>query len=85
MIWQDVVIAIANVLFGYSLVYQVYIGFRKKKGFLALQTSGLTTLGLYALSFSFFTLNLYISTLATAFNGTMWLFLFIQGIIYKKA
>lgn len=78
MVWQDIVIGIANVLFGYSLAYQVWKGFKDKKGYLALQTSFLTTIGLYALAFSFFTLNLIFSTIVAIFNGTMWLFLFIQ-------
>lgn len=85
MVWQDVVIAIANILFGYSLVYQVYRGFRERKGFLTIQTSALTTLGLYAIAIVYFTLNLSISALVSFFNGTMWLLLFIQGLIYHKA
>ncbi len=85
MVWQDVVIAMANVLFGYSLAYQVYHGFKEKKGFLTLQASAPTTIGLYAISFAFFTLNLYLSTLVSFFNGTMWLLLFIQRLIFKKA
>ena len=85
MVWQDIVVAIANILFGYSLAYQVYKGFRERKGFLTLQTSLLTTIGLYAMSFAFFTLNLFVSTIVSTFNGTMWLLLFIQGLIYKKA
>ena len=85
MIWQDIVIAIANDLFGYSLAYQVYIGFKEKKGPIALQTSLLTAVGLYAVSVSFLTLKLYFSTIVSMFTATMWLFLLIQGIIYKKA
>jgi len=84
MVWQDIVIAIANVLFGYSLLYQVYKGFKERKGFLAIQTSTLTAIGLYALAIAFFTLNLYISTIISIFNGTMWLILLIQSLIYKK-
>lgn len=82
--WQDLVIALANILFGYSLAYQVYRGFREKKGFLTLQTSFLTTIGLYAMSITYFTLNLYFSTIIATFNATMWLLLFIQRLIYKK-
>ena len=85
MVWQDVVIAIANVLFGYSLVYQVYRGFKEKKGFLTLQASVLTTIGLYALAFSFFTLNLFFSAIVATFNGTMWLLLFVQRLMYEQA
>jgi len=85
MVWQDIVIAIANILFGYSLIYQVYLGFKKRKGFLALQTSFFTTIGLFAIAIAFFSLQLYISTITSLFNGTMWLILFIQRLIYKKA
>jgi hypothetical protein len=83
--WQDIVIAVANVLFGYSLIYQVYVGFRKKKGFLSKQASFFTTLGLYAMSIAYFSMNLYVSTVIGVFNGTMWLILLIQGLIYEKA
>jgi hypothetical protein len=82
--WQDIVIAIANILFGYSLIWQVYYGFKKKKALLSKQSSFLTTLGLYALAITYFSLNLYLSTLIGVFNGTMWLLLFIQGLIYEK-
>jgi len=85
MIWQDIVISIANILFGYSLVYQVYLGFKERKGFLAIQTSSLTTIGLYALAFSFYTLGLFISSVVSFFNGTMWFLLLLQRIIYKGA
>lgn len=83
MIWQDVIIAIANILFGYSLIYQVHHGFKIKKGLITLQTSFLTTIGLYTLAVVYFSLNLYLSALISLFNGTMWLLLFIQRIIYK--
>jgi hypothetical protein len=83
MVWQDLIIALANVLFGYSLVYQIWKGYVDKKGYLSLQTSFLTTTGLFALSISFFTLNLKVSSLVALFNGFLWLTLFIQGIIYK--
>ncbi|MBU1203473.1 MAG: hypothetical protein KKG60_00185 [Nanoarchaeota archaeon] len=66
--WQDVVIAIANILFGYSLVYQVRKGFKEKKGFLSIQASLLTTIGLYAVAICFFTLNLYYSGLISLTN-----------------
>ena len=84
MIWQDIVTAGANILFGYSLAYQVFRGFKEKKGFLSLQTSLLTTIGLYALAIVYFSLNLYISTLIAAFNATMWLLLLVQRIIFGK-
>ena len=83
MVWQDIIIASANVLFGYSLAFQVWKGFKDKKGYLALQASFLTMIGLYAMTFTFFTLGLFVSSVVAFFNGTMWLLLFIQGLIYK--
>ncbi len=84
MIWQDVVISAANIIFAYSLVYQVVHGFRNKKGTLTLMASGLTSIGLYAMAFSFFTLELYFSTVLAAVNGTLWLALFVQRMVYGK-
>ena len=84
MIWQDIVISAANLVFAYSLFYQVLHGFRNKKGTLTLMASGLTSIGLYAMAVSFFTLELYFSTLLAAVNGTLWLALFVQRIIYSK-
>ena len=85
MIWQDIVIAIANILFGYSLTFQVYKGFKERKGFLTIQASLFTTIGLYAIAIAYFYLNLYISTIISVFNGTMWFLLLIQRIFYPKA
>lgn len=84
MVWQDILIAIANLMFVYSLAYQIYKGFKDKKGYIALQTSLLTTLGLFAIAFAFFTLNFLFSTIVASINGIMWFILFIQGLVYKN-
>jgi hypothetical protein len=84
MIWQDIAIAFANILFGYSLINQVYYGFKKKKTTITIICSSLTALGLYIIAISLFTLNLYISSIVSFITGTLWLVLFIQRIIYKK-
>lgn len=83
--WQDIVVAIANVLFGYSLIFQVFKGFIEKKGFIATQTSFLTSIGLAALSVAYLSLGLYISTATALFSSALWLVLFVQRIFYKKA
>jgi hypothetical protein len=85
MVWQDIAVALANVLFIYSLSYQVYQGFKEKKGFITLQTTSLTTLGLYMIVISYFALHLYLSTMVGLVTATLWLMLTIQRIIYKKA
>ena len=83
--WQDIVVAIANILFGYSLIYQVYRGFKEKKGFITIPTSLCTTIGMFSMTLVYLSFNLYISTIMGLFNATMWLLLFIQRIIYRKA
>lgn len=82
MIWQDIVITIANLLFTYALLPQVYHGFKAKKGVMVFQTAVLTTLGLYAMAVAFLTLNLLFSGIISTINGTLWALLLIQRLIY---
>jgi len=84
MIWQDIVIMVANLVFTYTLIYQAYYGFKKKKGLLTLTTAGLTFVAIYVVTIAFYTLSLYFSAIVSAVNGTLWLILFIQRIVYKK-
>jgi len=83
MAWQDIVITLANLLFTYSLIIQVYAGFKNKKAHLHFQTAILTAIGLYVMAITFASLNLLFSAIAAGVNGTLWLLLFIQRIIYK--
>jgi len=85
MLWQVIVIMVANIIFFTSLVPQAYYGFKEKKGFITLATSGPISIGLYAMSISFYTLNLYFSSIVSSMTGTLWLVLFIQRILYRKA
>jgi len=82
--WEDIVITLANLLFTYALVPQVYHGFKTKKSGIVLQTSALTTIGLYATCLSFFSLALFFSGTVTLVNGTLWAILFIQRLKYRR-
>jgi hypothetical protein len=84
MIWQDIVIAIVNVLLSYALVPQVWHGFKEKKGGVVLQTGVITTIGLYVMAVTFATLRLYSATVLTVVTGTLWLLLLVQTIVYGK-
>jgi hypothetical protein len=84
MVWQDIVIFVANLMFSYALLPQVIQGFKTKKGLLNLQTSLITTSGLYLSSIAFFSLNLLFSGIIASINATLWLILLIQRIIYGK-
>ena len=83
MFWQDIVIAVANVLFNIALVPQVYHGFKKRKKTVVFHTSLLTVLALYAMAFSFFTLGLYFAFAMVTLTGTLWLVILIQGLVYR--
>jgi len=83
MSWQDIIITIVIILFSYALIPQVIEGFRKKKGLINLQTSGITALGMFVLTFIYFTLELYFSSVVIFFSGILWTVLFVQRIIYK--
>ena len=85
MVWQDIIITVVNLIFAYALIPQVYQGFRNKKAYINIQTGFLNTGGMYAMAFAFFSLGLTFSWIIGAFNATMWLLLFIQGMIYKRA
>jgi len=83
MIWQDMIIFITNLFFSYALVPQVYLGFKKKKGYIHLQTSLINSAGMYLVSFCFFTLRLYFSTVLGLATATLWAVLAIQKFVYK--
>lgn len=83
MIWQDLVITIANILFSYALIPQVYHGFKNKRTSITYQASFITFIGMFAMATAFFTLGLYFSFYMSLISGTLWLILFIQKLIYK--
>ena len=83
MIWQDIALTIANLIFSYALIPQVYHGFKHKKTTITKQTSTLTTIGLFTSSIAFLSLNLLFSGIVCAFNATMWALLLIQKLLYN--
>lgn len=84
MIWQDIVISIANIFFSFSLIVQVYCGFKEKVGPIKPLASVPTVIGLYAMTFAYWSLMLYSSAVISFFNGTLWLLLFVQRFMYNK-
>ncbi|MEF8879182.1 MAG: hypothetical protein V5A64_02165 [Candidatus Thermoplasmatota archaeon] len=81
--WQDVVIAVIGLLFGFILLPQL-VDVWKKNIVLNLYTAALTTIGLYIMSFTFFTLEFWITFLADLFTATVWLLLFVFSVINLK-
>lgn len=84
MVWQDILLSLSNILFTYSIFWQVYYGFKNKKGYITLQSSSITTLGLLVMSFTFLSLGLYFAAIVSLINGTLWYTLLLQRVIYPK-
>jgi len=80
--WQDIVIAVVGISFGFMLIPQVRDVLHGQS--LNVYTAGLTTIGLYILGVTFFTMGYWISVTAELFSGTVWLFLFIYSVKNKK-
>jgi len=85
MIWQDVLITIASIIFSVALIPQIVEGFKKRKGLITHATSIPTFIGLYLISFAFYTLSLYLSSIMAVIAGSLWLILFVQRLAYGKA
>ena len=81
--WQDYVIAIISVLFGFILMPQLRDCWRGKAT-LNVYTTSLTTIGLYVLGITFYTLEMWVSFGAEFFSATVWLLLFVFSVRNKK-
>ncbi|RLF31976.1 MAG: hypothetical protein DRM98_04680 [Thermoplasmata archaeon] len=77
--WQDIVIAIISILFGFILLPQLKDVWHGKT-ILNIYTASLTTIGLYILAITFFTMEYWVSFTAEIFSGTVWLLLFVLSI-----
>ena len=82
-IWQDIVIAVISMLFGFILLPQLREVWRGKT-ILNIYTAGLTTIGLFILALTFTTIGYWISFTADVFSGTIWFLLFFFSVINKR-
>ena len=80
--WQDIVIAVVGLLFGFILLPLLLDVWRGDST--NIYTAGLTTIGLYILAATFFTMRYWLSFTADLFSGTIWFLLFIFSILHKK-
>ena len=82
--WQDYVIAIVTVLFGFILIPQLKDVWRKGE-ILNLYTASLTTIGLFIMGVTFFTLHMWVSMAAEFFSGIVWCLLFVLSMRNRKS
>lgn len=78
-IWQDIVIAIVSLMFGVILLPQLKDIWNGKTT-LNLYTAGLTTIGLFILTATFFTMHYWVSFIADFISGVIWCLLFVFSI-----
>lgn len=77
--WQDKVIMIVGILFGFMLIPMIIDSLNGQT--VNLISSFLTMIGLYILAYCFLTLKLKLSFVANIFSGCMWAVLFVLGVI----
>ena len=80
--WQDIVIAITSLLFGVILFPQLRDVWRGQS--LNLISASLTTVGLFVLVFTFATMGYWVSMIAEAVSGAIWLVIFILSWKHRK-
>jgi Zn-dependent protease with chaperone function len=83
--WQDIVIATVSLMFGAILLPQL-VDVWHGKTTLNLYTASLTTIGLFILTITFFTMQFWASFIADFISGIIWLLLFLFSVrnIKKK-
>jgi len=84
MVWPDIVLTLANLIFTYALIPQVYEGFKTKRGAIVLQTCILSSLGLFTSCIAFFSLGLNFSGIICNINAILWTTLTFQRLIFKE-
>ena len=82
MVWQDIIVAIANVVFIYAMIPQVTYGFKTKKGLISIQFSLLNILAMIGLGIVYFSFNLIFSVFLNIILIILWLILLFQRISY---
>ena len=82
---QDLVIFIANIVISFSLIPQVWYGFKGRKGPVRYVTSIPYGLSLYAIAGAYVSLGgLSLSAGITGIAATLWIVLAIQRWMYEK-
>lgn len=80
---QDKIMFICLIMFVYSIIPLVWYGFKQKKSLVPRQTSIITFVGLYICAICMVSLRLYWASMANFISATLWLIVFVQGVIWK--
>ena len=80
MKWQDRVIAVVNVLFGFILIPAILDSAAGHT--INIMTSLPTMIGIFVLAICFYTMKLKMAFVAEVFIGMMWMILVIYGVTW---
>ena len=81
--WQDVVLSSCAVCFIIALIPQVIHNYKAKAGAICYATAVATMVPVYIMAYCMFTLGMWFSFVTLFLNGTLWLILIFQNIVYR--
>ncbi|MFH1325649.1 MAG: hypothetical protein ABIH49_02685 [archaeon] len=84
MIWQDVIVSLASVIFVYSMFPQIVYGFKTKKGLISIQFSLLNIIAMIGLIIVYVSFELFLSAAINMLITSLWGVLLIQRIKYGR-
>lgn len=83
--WQDYVMALTSIAFGYSLIPQIYrIWKLKSASQFSWQTAVITAIGLWVFGFTLLTLKMYVTAATNVVTATCWTLIVLAKIRYKN-
>lgn len=84
MVWQDIVMALCCLGFGYALIPQVKYCWKAKTVDLSWQTIIITTIALWMFVISITTLGLWFTSLMNAISASCWTILWWMKWAFEK-
>ncbi len=82
MIWQDVIVSLASIIFAYAMIPQIIYGFKTKKGLISIQFALLNIIAMIGLIVVYANFNLTYSTVLNVIITILWAVLLIQRLAY---
>ena len=82
--WQDIVLGICTLGFSYALIPQIISHFKKQKVSLTWQTILITAFCMYIVTFTMFTLKLWLTSSMNLLGATMWSIFGVQKWMFER-
>lgn len=82
MVWQDFVLAIAELALLISIIPQLLLGFKNKQGYITYVTAINAALCLGAIGVAMFTLDLFFTAIVALLNSVAWALFIVQRAMW---